>query len=364
MNISDNLKKLCNNINLIIDPETNIKYTGNFKPVLYKHKYSSQRGESLRIDNDGEILPNRFLQVSYTCPNCGSENKILLKRFLAKTTLRCKKCLEDEDKRKKQSEYIKKSMEEFGKIIPKQKQYIKKFKELTSQELIEISNKEFSSESEEFKLDYFKRNPTFEEFEKLRNKIKIGNLNMNKIIFYPHIKTNHSTKYSPKVLDENGNFHLLYNVKFLCDSCGHEFEGRYFKQRASNYKVLCRDCNLSNNTFKIKQTTNIKGEKVIYQSNPELELIEYCELNSILIQNGPKIEYNFKGKKLRYKVDFKIKNILIEIKDNHVWHRNEVKSGKWSAKENAAREYCKKNNLEYKLIMMSDIKNLKDNLLK
>ena len=29
-----------------------------------------------------------------------------------------------------------------------------------------------------------------------------------------------------------------------------------------------------------------------------------------------------------FKVDFKIKNILKEIKDIHIWHRNEVLSGK------------------------------------
>jgi hypothetical protein len=28
---------------------------------------------------------------------------------------------------------------------------------------------------------------------------------------------------------------------------------------------------------------------------------------------------------------------MIEIKDNHIWHKNEMKNGKWNAKETAAR---------------------------
>ena len=45
-------------------------------------------------------------------------------------------------------------------------------------------------------------------------------------------------------------------------------------------------------------------------------------------------------------VDFMINNYLIEIKDNHIWHKNDIKSGKWQAKELAVNILVK--NGEYK----------------
>ena len=50
MNISENIKKLCSNINYIFDKDKNVKYTGKFKPVLYRHIYSSSKNETLRIE--------------------------------------------------------------------------------------------------------------------------------------------------------------------------------------------------------------------------------------------------------------------------------------------------------------------------
>jgi DNA-directed RNA polymerase subunit RPC12/RpoP len=362
--ISDNIKKLCSNINFIFDKEKNIKYTGKFKPVLYKHIYSSSKESTIRVENNGHILPIKGV-VSYKCPNCSIINEILLKRFLQKDTIKCRRCRENDDiKRKKQSDYIKKSFYEFGKVTPKDKKEIKNFKQLTNDELINLSSFEFDNESDEFKNNYFIKNITEEEFLKIKDKIKIKNLDINKVIFYPYIKTTHSHKYSPKIMDEKGNFHLLYNLTYICDSCGSEFNGRNIKNKAIQYKILCKDCYLCNRTFKIRKIKNIRNEIVRYQSTPELNLINYCNYNSILIENGPKIEYIFNGEKMNYKVDFKVKNILIEIKDNHIWHKKEVESGKWFAKESAAIEYCKNNKLEYKLIMKSDIKRLYDHILK
>ena len=111
MYISDIIEKLCEYINFIFDKEKNIKYTGNFKPVLYKHIYSSSKNKTLRVENDGDILPIKGI-VNYNCPNCSNVNEILLKRFLMKDTVKCSKCREDDVKRKNQSEWIKKSFSE------------------------------------------------------------------------------------------------------------------------------------------------------------------------------------------------------------------------------------------------------------
>jgi len=55
---------------------------------------------------------------------------------------------------------------------------------------------------------------------------------------------------------------------------------------------------------------------------------------------------------LKYHVDFYIpdKKLLIEIKDNHIWHKREIDSGKWHMKEKIAKKYSIRNNLKYKII--------------
>lgn len=54
--------------------------------------------------------------------------------------------------------------------------------------------------------------------------------------------------------------------------------------------------------------------------------------------DGPKLPYEFESKQREYIVVFYLPHIntLIEIKDHHNWHKNEVESGKWAAKSNAA----------------------------
>ena len=64
-----------------------------------------------------------------------------------------------------------------------------------------------------------------------------------------------------------------------------------------------------------------------------------------------------------------INKTLIEIKDNHIWHMNDLKSGKWAAKENAAKELIQKGIYnEYKMITpknwVEELKILKDKLNK
>lgn len=47
--------------------------------------------------------------------------------------------------------------------------------------------------------------------------------------------------------------------------------------------------------------------------------------------------------------------MIIELKDNHIWHKNQVKSGKWERKEEAANEYAKANDCKYILLFPTDI---------
>ena len=108
------------------------------------------------------------------------------------------------------------------------------------------------------------------------------------------------------------------------------------------------------------------GSKIKYQSNPEYRFINWCEENDILIKNGPRISYIFNSKLSTYVVDFELPeyNKLIEIKDNHIWHKLQVESGKWGKKELAANNWCKDHGYTYEMIFPKTYSNFKHNILK
>jgi hypothetical protein len=126
-----------------------------------------------------------------------------------------------------------------------------------------------------------------------------------------------------------------------CDNCEKNWRCKSLETFKNCYKILCPDCKLCNRTFKIRPIKNIKNEVIIYQSKLELKFIEWCASNKLIVKNGPNIDYEFSGKIRKYKVDFQIDNTLIEIKDFHIWHRNQVDSGQWYAKLNAVNNYIK-----------------------
>jgi hypothetical protein len=127
-----------------------------------------------------------------------------------------------------------------------------------------------------------------------------------------------------------------------CDNCEQYWRAKDLKKFKNDIKIFCKDCSLTNKTFKIRRTNNVNNDIVLYQSKLELKFINWCNNNNILVINGPIIKYNFNGDK-RYRVDFQIGNDLVEIKDCHIWHRNDVKSGKWDEKKKAVDNLIKNN---------------------
>lgn len=83
-----------------------------------------------------------------------------------------------------------------------------------------------------------------------------------------------------------------------------------------------------------------------------MKFIKFCEDNNILVENGHVIEYTWNNKTRRYVVDFYIPNpgILVELKDNHIWHKKQINNGMWKAKMNAVNKYIANTNTEYEVI--------------
>jgi hypothetical protein len=104
----------------------------------------------------------------------------------------------------------------------------------------------------------------------------------------------------------------------------------------------------------------------MWQSIPERRFIDWCEEHNINISNGPKIPYTFNNNEHIYRVDFELPDLkqLIEIKDNHCWHKEQVKSGKFESKENAAIEWCKKNKYTYHVLFPKNIQHYKNSIIK
>ena len=82
-------------------------------------------------------------------------------------------------------------------------------------------------------------------------------------------------------------------------------------------------------------------------------------MNNIIVHDGPKISYFWNDKDRNYIVDFYLPglNCLIEIKDDHVWHKEQVENGKWGAKITAVERVIKNNEYShYYLIFPSSFK--------
>lgn len=93
------------------------------------------------------------------------------------------------------------------------------------------------------------------------------------------------------------------------------------------------------------------NENLHYQTQPELECIQYCQDNNIDIWDGPSIPYVFEGKEHIYHIDFETDKYIIEIKSSHGWYKKNLASGKIDAKNKAAQKYAASIDKEFKFML-------------
>ena len=344
------LEKLVVNINKIYNDYETI--VGTFEVKKYVSKYSCNKKEINKIFNNGLVIKNSKYKVEYECVNCQKINNIGLGRFLTKNSLYCYLCKEsDLIKKEKQSHFMKHSYKEYNKVQKKNDIKSIRMRDLSVSELIKYSEECFENEDLIFKTDYFNRNISLKEFEKIKSHIsKIDGvvIESESVQFIRNIKINNSKKYTPALLLKNQDILIFFRkIEFCCESCNTIFmTSRRIKERVNNNnKILCLGCCLSNKIFKIKNTVNIIGDKITYQSKPEKKIIDFCNENNIIILDGKKINYLFQDNKKTYKIDFYLPefNIDLEIKAEHIWHKKQIENGIWSAKMEAVQK------LNYKL---------------
>jgi hypothetical protein len=351
-----------NIVNVVID---NNIITNDLEIVLRNTKYNSTKEPSLWIKHKDEFI-KKSNKITYKCSLCDDCNTIGIKRFLTKKSFKCCKCREKcVIKKQNQSKFIKDSFKKYGKVKPKNDIVDKKLKNMTSLEFIEHSNKLFSEEILEFKEKYFNNNISEDDYNKHIHEIhSVNSYQLSKysdISFIEHIKISHFIKYTTAIyikdIDKVVN---LTNVEYKCESCDSVFRAtRKIKEKLTNKKkILCRACGLCNNTFKLRHTENILGNKISYQSQLELSLILHCNKNSIIIEDGITVNYEHESKKKTYRIDFYFPTINkhIEIKDFHIWHQENLLNGKHDAKMVSVQ------NLNFELVYKKDLNKFIDSL--
>lgn len=319
----------------------------------YRAKYSSARGDTLTLFLDDVPLINmkkNVYHVEYLC-FCGNISNIHLSKYLSKTKMSCNKCRENDDKIAWHKLYfeMRRNGEDRG-------------HRNTSKFTLTYN---FNNESDEFKEDYFRRNLTQDEFKTVLpyiysiDNIPIKGKKVELIIAAP---CKNAKKYSQQVLID-GEPHRFKEINLKCSCCGRVFHiTRQLKERIQNQNFYCKGCCFTNMSFLVRSYS----ENLTYQSKEELDFIERCKSLNIEIENGMEIPYFFKNRLHVYNPDFFLPElkIVVEIKDNHIWHKKQVESGKWGAKENAALKYCKEHGYTYSLLFPDDIEPFFNNVQK
>lgn len=312
-----------------------------------------------RLFLDGNLIKkhNNFM-CEYECKSCNRLNIVTLNniaRKLNKGMMRCTTCKEYDD------------MKENAPLI-RLGVSVKENAPNAKISLIDNLDSDmiaFNNEEDDFKVNYFRKHLTCDEFDRVKDKIisfqheKFSNL--DDFVYYPCVKISNQTRYNPYLYDKSRDvLEKIQYINFKCDCCDDMFYNRDLYIQKNKYKILCGNCNFTNNTFKIRNMKNCLDHKIQYQSQFEKKFVTFCNEHDIVVENGPCIPYEFNGLK-KYKVDFALPDhrMLIEIKDNHIWHKQNIESGKWQAKQDAAAKYITEHD-HYKEFIMVFPKNYVD----
>lgn len=336
-------------------------------PILKKElkfessKYSSTKENIWHLFiNDIRINKKSTYLISYKCLHCDKLTTVSTTQFLRKIRQCKSKC------------YICSTIALNNTDFPSKVKIDKK--ELSLIDFYNQSTLEFESYPDQYTNSYLLSHLSLQDYERIKkNIISFGNgkyYDIQNYDFWPIYKVNNQMKFSSVMYDKNNDVIFKAHQPIIkCDNCEKNWRCKSIESFKNCYKILCQDCKLCNRTFKIRPMRNINNKVIIYQSKLELKFIDWCKSNNIVVDNGPTIEYIFNGKKGKYRVDFQINDILIEIKDFHIWHRNQVDSGLWDKKVETLNKYITENNLKKYFFMtphnwnqmLSELKNLLNN---
>lgn len=320
----DERLKILNNIIEISKDNIPIEIK-NIKLEFSCNKYSSKKNSIYHITlNDKHLSKKDMLNIKYKCITCDSIHIVGTTQFLRKInkcSYRCSLCVN--------------------------KDYHNPLIQKSLMELKEESDKLFDEYDDDFKNTYYSYHLTDDDYKRISKNIislQNGKNKIEDLEYWSVFKTNNQMLFSSVFYDKANNLIIKANQPILrCDNCNNEWRAKTLEKYKNCHKILCSSCTLCNKTFKIRTTKNCVNDIILYQSKLELKFINWCNNNSIIVKNGPTLQYTFLNIERKYKVDFVINDLLIEIKDNHIWY-NDAKL------ESVKREIANGNYKEYYLI--------------
>jgi hypothetical protein len=346
MNSEDRLQ-LLSNIRAVLDKKTGKEIpieTIDF--VKCSAPSSSTKVPIHKIQLNGEILSRHNpYRICYACIVCGSENTVNLDNVARKVNRNRRYCQHCRnlipEKQQQHAEFMTGlNIREYSKPLRPRK------KTLAGQELLDVSWRDFAEMDSDFIEAYYRKNLTTEEFNRIQDKIvhiqhgKIRDLGAYDYI--PHVRVWNQVMFVPKLFHRHTKlFEDIQDITYRCESCHKQFTNRDLSVQKNKLKIYCQDCNFCNRTFRIRSIKNACGEHLTYQSPYELKFVRFCNESGIRVLDGPTITYSWNGKEdLRYRVDFYLPDLnwIVELKDNHHFHRHQVECGKWTAKMNAVEQ--------------------------
>jgi hypothetical protein len=301
-------------------------------------QYSSTKENIWHVFINGtKIKKTSDFIFGYRCLHCDSYNSCASTQFLRK--IRQAKC-----------QCFQCNTINLNTIDYPAKQKIEKVRQ-THHEHYENSKLEFENYPDQYKNSYLLSHLSQEDYIRIKSNIlSFGNgkyVDIENYEYWPIYKVNNQMKFSYVIYDTIHEQIFKANQPVLkCDNCEKTWRAKSLEIFKNCYKILCPDCKFCNRTFKLRPTKNINHQIIMYQSKLELKFIEWCASMNIVVNNGPGIEYNFNEKVRKYRLDFQIDNLLIEIKDFHIWHKNKVQSGMWEKKVDAVNKYIQETGLK------------------
>ena len=258
------------------------KYS-NTKVPLYRFFFNNNNCSNFIDYEENIITRNNHYNITYKCINCNSIHKVSLNNILRKINrniINCRICKEYEElKRNNQSNYMLNYHLSKNININNDKNII--IKQISLLNKLNSDKIKFEEYDSEFKENYFKRNMDNDEFEYIRNKIlSIQNKKFSMthdFTYYPCVSISNQTRFCPYLYSKiNNNIEKIINIELKCDNCNNNFISKDLHSHKNKIKALCKDCNLTNNIFKIRTYKNLANETICYQSKFELKFIRYC----------------------------------------------------------------------------------------
>ena len=335
-------KECCTNPirNKILDSLTELrnKSDNTIRPIVTKTlKFESSMYSSTKENiwhvfiNDKKIKKSSEYVFTYMCLTCEKPNSCASTQFLRKIRQGKAQCFQCNNVALNSKEKVRK---DYPKTKPVK----------TLRQIFEESKTEFETYPDQYRNSYLLSHLSIDDYNRIRPKIQsFGNgkyIDLKDYEFWPIYKVNNQMKFSHVLYNPDNDTIFKADQPILkCDNCENTWRAKTLEQFKNDFKTLCPDCKLCNRTFKLRPTKNINNQIVMYQSKLEMKFIEWCASMNIVVTNGPSVEYVFNEKSRKYRVDFQIGDCLIEIKDFHIWHRNQVESGLWQTKVDAVEKY-------------------------